>query len=134
MKYPSLRPIDTMYDEVMRTFVMVKPPRNSDLPRDSFQGAVSHLDITATIPDILGMEVPASFQGRPVFQPGGSRPVFMHSNALVPRVRRELPKQGATVLAPTHCHAFHMHVNAWEADGSDCWYQGTSNALDTIMR
>ncbi len=72
-----------MYDEVMRTFVMVKPPRNSDLPRDSFQGAVSHLDITATIPDILGMEVPASFQGRPVFQPGGSRPVFMHSNALV---------------------------------------------------
>jgi len=41
------------------------------------------LDITATIPGILGMPVPASFQGRPLFQPGGRRPVFMHSNALV---------------------------------------------------
>ena len=72
-----------MYDEVMRTFVMVKPPKNSTLPRDTFQDAVSHLDITATIPGILGMPVPASFQGRPLFQPGGRRPVFMHSNALV---------------------------------------------------
>jgi arylsulfatase A-like enzyme len=72
-----------MYDEVMRTFVMVKPPKTSALPRETFQEAVSHLDITATIPDILGMPIPASFQGRPVFKPGAAGPVFMHSNALV---------------------------------------------------
>ena len=80
-----------VYDEVMRTFVMLKPPKGSDLgstlPLGTFNEAVSHLDITATIPDLLGIPVPDSFQGRSVLRRGGNRDgegaVFMHSNAFV---------------------------------------------------
>ena len=72
-----------MYDEVMRTFVLVKPPLGSPVPRGTYTKVISHLDITATIPDLLGIPVPASFQGRSVFGPDKARPVFMHTNAII---------------------------------------------------
>jgi arylsulfatase A-like enzyme len=86
-----------MYDEVMRTFVMIKPPKGSALKRGTFDGAVSHLDITATIPDLLDIPVPDSFQGVSILRNSGNSdgetpvretsvrktPVFMHTNAVV---------------------------------------------------
>ncbi len=72
-----------MYDEVMRTFVLIKPPKNSPVQRGIHKATVSHLDITATIPRILGIPVPASFQGHPVFQRDKTKAVFMHTNAIV---------------------------------------------------
>ena len=72
-----------MYDEVMRTFALVKPPKSLAAPRGIYQPAISHLDITATIPDMLGIPVPTSFQGRSILSESPRPDVFMHTNAVV---------------------------------------------------
>jgi arylsulfatase A-like enzyme len=73
-----------MYDEVVRTLAFVKPPAGSDLPSGEFESPVSHIDIAATIPDLAGLPLPWSFQGKPVTSGVCTdRPVFMYSNAIV---------------------------------------------------
>jgi arylsulfatase A-like enzyme len=73
-----------MYDEVVRTLAFIKLPASSTLPRERIYRPVSHIDIAATIPDVLGMPRPWSFQGRSVFSAGClDRPVYMYSNAIV---------------------------------------------------
>ena len=73
-----------MYEEVVRTLAFMKPPKSTGLPGGNVTRAVSHIDIAASIPGMVGIERPWSFQGRSVFDPGCSeRPVFMYSNAIV---------------------------------------------------
>ncbi len=80
------------FDEAMRTFALIKPPKNFQGRSGTYQDVVSHLDITATIPDILGMPVPTSFQGQSILAEGQRRPAFIHTNAVI--------KQNAIVSWP----------------------------------
>ena len=73
-----------MYDEVVRTLAFMKLPKSAGLRVGNITRPVSHIDIAASIPAIVGIERPWSFQGRSVFEAGCSeRPIFMYSNALV---------------------------------------------------
>lgn len=71
-----------MYDEVMRTLALLKPPRGSGLSPGVYQPAISHIDFAPTVLDLLGMAVPDSFQGRSLLDPPRRR-LFMHTNAAV---------------------------------------------------
>jgi arylsulfatase A-like enzyme len=72
-----------MYDEVMRTFAMIKPPRGTSLVHGTHERAISHLDIPPTVLTLAGIPVPGSFQGRSILEPGARPPIFMHTNAIV---------------------------------------------------
>ena len=73
-----------MYDEVVRTLAFMKLPGSSRIEISDVDSPVSHIDIAATIPEIVGLPRPWSFQGRPVTSDDCvQRPVFMYSNAMV---------------------------------------------------
>lgn len=73
-----------MYDEVVRTLAFMKLPKSSHIEISEVGIPVSHIDIAATIPEIVGLPRPWSFQGRPVTSDDCvQRPVFMYSNAMV---------------------------------------------------
>jgi arylsulfatase A-like enzyme len=69
-----------MYEEVVRTLAFMKLPANR---QQTIEMPVSHIDIAATIPQAVGIELPWSFQGRSVFSEDCDRPVYMFSNAIV---------------------------------------------------
>jgi len=73
-----------MYDEVVRTLAVMKLPGSMGMDGSVVARPVSHIDISASIPEILGLARPWSFQGRSVFSEDcASRPVFLYSNAIV---------------------------------------------------
>lgn len=73
-----------MYEEVVRTLAFIKPSEGSTLPAGPYEASVSHVDIAASIPALVGIPVPWSFQGHPITSDAcGRRPVFMYSNAIV---------------------------------------------------
>jgi arylsulfatase A-like enzyme len=73
-----------MYEEAVRTLAFMKLPASSSLPNQTVYRPVSHIDIAATIPDVLGIPRPWSFQGRSVFSAEClERSVYMYSNAIV---------------------------------------------------
>ena len=73
-----------MYDEVVRTLAIVKPPGSSQLRAIRVTQPVSHIDIAASVPALAGLRVPKSFQGRPAHDSAIEKaPVFMYSNAIV---------------------------------------------------
>ncbi len=74
-----------MYDEAMRTFALIKLPKSltGRGPRGVYEAPISHLDIAATIVDLLGMKIPGSFQGRSILSAAPRGPLFMHTNAIV---------------------------------------------------
>ena len=72
-----------MYDEVMRTLTLVKMPGDTDIAPGRYEQAVSHIDIAAMIPPLLGMPTPDTFQGQTPFAAPAQRDVYMHSNAAV---------------------------------------------------
>ncbi len=70
-----------MYDEEMRTFCLIKPPKGKHSPT-IVQPPVSHIDIFPALLDLMKLPAPHSFQGISPFS-GTRRFVFMDSNALV---------------------------------------------------
>ena len=73
-----------MYDEVVRTLAIVKPPGSTRMRAIRVRQPVSHIDIAASVPALAGLRVPESFQGRPAHQATTVKaPVFMYSNAIV---------------------------------------------------
>lgn len=73
-----------MYDEAVRTLSIVKLPASLKSEARKITFPISHIDIAASIPRIVGVPVPGTFQGVPVLPDGGNeRPVFMYSNAIV---------------------------------------------------
>jgi arylsulfatase A-like enzyme len=73
-----------MYDEAVRTLAFIKMPAGSGHKEGLFERPISHIDVAATIPDIVGLNRPWSFQGRSIFSTDCTdRPVYMYSNALV---------------------------------------------------
>lgn len=73
-----------MYDEVVRTLALVKPPRSSGLHPTLITRPVSHIDVAAAVPALAGLQVPPSFQGTPAHLASSEiAPVFMYTNAFV---------------------------------------------------
>jgi arylsulfatase A-like enzyme len=73
-----------MYEEVVRTLAFIKPSEGSLLPDGLYEAPVSHVDIAASIPALVGIPVPWSFQGHPITSDTcRHRPIFMYSNAIV---------------------------------------------------
>lgn len=74
-----------MYDEAVRTFAVIKPPKSLNLSHHSITFPISHIDIAATIPALAGLAAPQDFQGVSLypFRNKAVRPVFMYSNAIV---------------------------------------------------
>lgn len=73
-----------MYDEVVRTFSVIKLPDSMRQLARTIPFPVSHIDIAASIPTLAGIPVPQSFQGIPLLAATSApRPVFMYSNAIV---------------------------------------------------
>lgn len=73
-----------MYDEVVRTFSVIKLPDSLRQLARTIPFPVSHIDIAASIPALAGIPVPQSFQGIPLLTAAATpRPVFMYSNAIV---------------------------------------------------
>jgi arylsulfatase A-like enzyme len=74
-----------MYDEVVRTLALIKPPGSSSVQKVNIAKPVSHIDIAASVPVLAGLPLPASFQGRPgnLVESNALAPVYMYSNAIV---------------------------------------------------
>jgi phosphoglycerol transferase MdoB-like AlkP superfamily enzyme len=70
-----------MYDEVMRTFTLIKPP--AAIRGDTIEHPISHIDIIPGILDLLNIPIPGSFQGTSPISSTPRATVYMHSNALV---------------------------------------------------
>ena len=69
-----------MYEEVMRTYAAIKPPKGS--PIKTIDRPVSHIDILPTVLDLLDVPLPATFQGKSVLDPDQREIVYMHSNGM----------------------------------------------------
>ena len=72
-----------MYEEVMRTFALIKPPASKDIRPQIFQAPLSHIDIAAATLDLLGMPIPDDFQGMSPFDANRRKTVYMHTNAII---------------------------------------------------
>ncbi len=73
-----------MYDEAVRTLAIIKPPKSLQIPQQEIDEPISHIDLAATTAHLAGLEIPGSFQGRPLINaPKLNRPVLMYSNAMV---------------------------------------------------
>ncbi|MCP3867201.1 MAG: sulfatase-like hydrolase/transferase [Gammaproteobacteria bacterium] len=72
-----------MYEEVMRTFALIKPPVQSSKRPGHHLQPVSHIDLAAAILDLKSIPVPDGFQGVSPFDRSEERPVFMHTNAII---------------------------------------------------
>ena len=80
----SMHHIRTLYEEVLRVPLIIKPPHGrSDQARSRVTERVRNLDIAPTILDFAGISSPADFEGislRPLMsQLGRDRPVFAHT-------------------------------------------------------
>jgi arylsulfatase A-like enzyme len=72
-----------MYEEVMRTFALIKPPKaRSDIARLESR-PINLIDVPAILLNELELDIPSTFQGSPLPKSGTTRPVFMYSNAVV---------------------------------------------------
>lgn len=73
-----------MYDEVVRTLAVIKPPGSSSVQKLDVEKPVSHIDIAASVPVLAGLPLPVTFQGRPGhLATSAPAPVYMYSNAIV---------------------------------------------------
>ncbi len=70
-----------MYDEEMRTFCLIKPPKGT-ASATSVSQPISHIDIFPALLDMMKVPAPKSFQGISPFS-GNRRFVYMDSNALI---------------------------------------------------
>lgn len=130
-----------MYDEVMRTLALLKPPKGSPLAPGPYLPAISHLDLVPTVLDLAGMPLPDSFQGVSLLAERPRRRLFMHTNAAVkqhglvewpwkllhtyyPYDRQELydletdPKERRDLIAaePARARALGQTLDAWIAE------------------
>ncbi len=71
----------SMYDETMRTVLLIKPPRGG--PTGVIDRPTSHVDIFPTILRLLGLPNHPSFQGIPALGEQPRRLVYLQANALV---------------------------------------------------
>jgi arylsulfatase A-like enzyme len=71
----------SMYDEIARTFTIIKPPK--DIKPKIIDKAISHIDLFPTLLDIMKLPIPGSFQGFSAFDSTAVRNVFMHNNSFV---------------------------------------------------
>ena len=72
-----------MYDEVMRTFALLKPAAAVPLKGQVHDLPISHIDVAAAVLDLMKMPLPDEFQGVSPFAGSQRKPVFMHTNAIV---------------------------------------------------
>ncbi len=70
-----------MYDEEMRTFCLIKPPKGT-VNAHVVQKPISHIDIFPALLDLMKLPSPYSFQGISPFS-GHRKFIYMHSNALI---------------------------------------------------
>ena len=80
----------SMYDEIARTFTMIKPPKG--LKVQNIEKPVSHIDIFPTLLDIMKIPKPDSFQGYSAYDSDTNRQIFMYNNSFI--------RQDALVLWP----------------------------------
>jgi len=66
-----------MYDEVSRTFCIIKPPKQ--LAPQRVEAPVSHIDIVCSVLDMMGVEQPPAFQGVSPFGENPRQNVYIHS-------------------------------------------------------
>ena len=71
----------SMYDEIARTFTMIKPPKGVDV--EMVEKPISHIDIFPTLLDIMGIPKAGSFQGYSAYDSDEQRQIFMHNNSFV---------------------------------------------------
>ena len=71
----------SMYDEIARTFTMIKPPKGVDVKM--VEKPISHIDIFPTLLDIMGIPKAGSFQGYSAYDSDEQRQIFMHNNSFV---------------------------------------------------
>jgi len=71
-----------MYDEQMRTFCLIKAPREMHV-LSRVSEPISHIDILPGLLDLMGIPVPDSFQGLSPFSCHQRKHVYMYSKALV---------------------------------------------------
>jgi arylsulfatase A-like enzyme len=72
-----------MYNEVVRTFALMKLPVTVNRPSARIAMPISHIDIPVAILEELKMAVPDDFQGTSPFDRQQPQPIFMHTNAAV---------------------------------------------------
>jgi arylsulfatase A-like enzyme len=70
-----------MYDEVVRTFTLIKPPKN--MATKIIENPISHVDILPGVLDLMNIPIPNSFQGLSPFKTDLKRLIYLHSNAIV---------------------------------------------------
>ena len=71
----------TMYDEIIRTFTLIKPPK--DIETSIIEKPISHIDLFPTLLDLMKLQNPDSFQGYSVFTDIEPRHIFVHNNSFV---------------------------------------------------
>jgi arylsulfatase A-like enzyme len=71
----------TMYDEIIRTFTLIKPPKG--IATAIIEKPISHIDLFPTLLDLMKLKIPDSFQGYSVFAEIESRHIFVHNNSFV---------------------------------------------------
>jgi len=71
----------SMYDEIARTFTMIKPPKGVDV--QMVEKPISHIDLFPTLLDIMKIPKPGSFQGYSAYDSDDQRQIFMHNNSFV---------------------------------------------------
>jgi arylsulfatase A-like enzyme len=71
----------SMYDEIARTFTMIKPPK--DIHTEDVEKPISHIDLFPTLLDIMRIPKPSSFQGYSAYHSDNHRNIFMHNNSFV---------------------------------------------------
>ena len=73
-----------MYDEQVRTFCFIKPPKN--LNPKIFKDPISHIDIVATILDLLNLPSPSTFQGISIYAKNKREHIYMYTRSLVGQI------------------------------------------------
>ena len=71
----------TMYDEIIRTFTLIKPP--GGITASIIEKPISHIDLFPTLLDLMKLQIPDSFQGYSVFTDIDQRHVFFHNNSFI---------------------------------------------------
>jgi arylsulfatase A-like enzyme len=70
-----------MYDEVMRTFCIIKTPHSKNKYIEN--RPISHIDLMPILLDLMEIPKPFEFQGISIIKSDEQRPVFMYSDAFV---------------------------------------------------
>ncbi len=71
----------TMYDEIIRTFTLIKPPKG--IATSIIEKPISHIDLFPTLLDLMKLQIPDSFQGYSVFSDIEPRHIFVHNNTFI---------------------------------------------------